>query len=105
MAASQYGQLEIVKLLIAKGVNVNDQIKYSQEERNLGMGFQQNDPPDGATALILAAQNGHLEVLKLLIAKGADVNAKTKDGKTALILALKNVRQIIKEPLLKAGAK
>ena len=31
---------------------------------------------DGRTALMLAIQNGHLDVVKALIAKGADVNAK-----------------------------
>ena len=33
---------------------------------------------DGSTGFILAAQNGHLEVVKLLLDKGADVNQATK---------------------------
>lgn len=36
---------------------------------------------DGAIALImLAAGKGNTEIVKLLLANGADVNAKTKDG-------------------------
>ena len=38
----------------------------------------------GFTALILAADEGNAKVLRVLIAAGADVNAKTNDGLTAL---------------------
>lgn len=41
----------------------------------------------GETALMQASKSGHLEVIKLLLAKGADANAKSKDGTTALIHA------------------
>ena len=41
----------------------------------------------GETALIWAARNNSYEVEKLLIEKGADVNAKTKGGATALAMA------------------
>ena len=40
-------------------------------------------PPFG-TPLHLAADNGHKEIVELLIAKGADVNAKNKGGSTPL---------------------
>ena len=39
---------------------------------------------NGATPLIPAAATGHKEVVELLIAKGADVNAKPEDGATPL---------------------
>jgi ankyrin repeat protein len=44
----------------------------------------------GDTALMMASEKGHLEIVKWLIANNADVNAKdNKDnvGETALILA------------------
>jgi ankyrin repeat protein len=50
---------------------------------------------DGDTALILAAEKGHLECVKLLIDNHCDVNARTKYGIIALILAsLKAIRSV-----------
>ena len=44
---------------------------------------------DGKTALILDAYFGRLEIVKLLIKAGADVNLKDEDGKTAYAIAKK----------------
>ena len=38
--------------------------------------------------MVVAAVRGHKEVVELLIAKGADVNAKRNDGETPLDLAI-----------------
>lgn len=46
---------------------------------------QQND--DGETALIIAAKNGHTEVVKTLGNYGADINIKDNRGFTALMYA------------------
>jgi hypothetical protein len=48
--------------------------------------------------------NGHLEVAKALLAKGADVNAKTNNGTTALIAATKGGHANVRDLLVKAGA-
>ena len=63
---------EIVELLIAKGVNVNE-----KDNR-------------GGTPLHSTASGGRKEIAKLLIAKGADVNAKDEDGETPLDWAIRN---------------
>lgn len=42
---------------------------------------------DELTALIPAASSGHLEICKLLVKEGINVNAKDKDGITALMEA------------------
>ena len=42
---------------------------------------------NGNTALILASQYGHEEIVKLLLDKGPDVNQSIQNGNTALILA------------------
>ena len=63
------GDLEIVKLLIANGANVN--------QKNVR----------GATALMAAAIDGTASVVRYLLEQGADVNARDKDGTTALMCA------------------
>ena len=42
---------------------------------------------DGATALMVAASKGHVEIVKALLVAKADVNAKESDGYTALMMA------------------
>lgn len=39
------------------------------------------------TALVNAAQKGHVQVVELLLARGADINARLPDGYTSLTLA------------------
>lgn len=51
---------------------------------NRGAAIDARDKPQGRTPLRLAAENKHFEVVKLLVDKDADINAKTRDGDTAL---------------------
>lgn len=60
------------------------------------------------TALWMASKNGHTEVVKLLLDKGADVNVKVTmngDGWTALKIAKKRGQTDIVGVLERAGAK
>lgn len=41
----------------------------------------------GYTAMHAAAENGHLDILKLLIARGGEITPRTDDGHTPLTLA------------------
>ena len=60
---------------------------------------------DGTTALWIASQNGHKEIVKLLLEKGADINVKqTATGATALLLASQNGRTDVVKLLLEKGA-
>ena len=45
---------------------------------------------DGATPILIAAQNGHIEVVRFLIKKGVDVKKAMKSGATPLFVAAQN---------------
>jgi hypothetical protein len=67
--AAGRGNLELVKILLEKGVNVN----------------AEND--HGLTALMTASAQGHVEVAQLLVDRDADVDARDSAGETALMYA------------------
>ena len=46
------------------------------------------NPSNGATALHLAVQKGHVEAVKLLLSRGADKQARMKDGQMLQQLGL-----------------
>ena len=60
---------------------------------------------DGATALNLAARNGHVDVVKLLLNTKANVEAQDKNERTPLILAANNVHADVVKLLFNAKAK
>ena len=59
---------------------------------------------DGATALILASQNGNAEIVKLLLEKGSDINLQRSDGFSALMAAVKDGHADVAKLLLEKGA-
>lgn len=58
----------------------------------------------GATPLYVTAARGHIDILRLLLAKGASVDAQASDGSTALFVASQNGRRDAALALLEAGA-
>jgi hypothetical protein len=80
-------------------------------DAGLGLVFE---PPAGSkimplypgefTPLIKAAANGHLDVVKLLVERNADIDAQCGTGATALIEACTNGHVEVVELLLEKGA-
>ena len=56
------------------------------------------------TALHYAAENGHVNIVSLLVEHGARVNLKADEDSTLLALAVSAGRGLVVEPLLEAGA-
>jgi ankyrin repeat protein len=87
LKAARKGDIETVKSLLAKGVDVNTKSNY------------------GATALSFACDRGHTELVKLLLEKGADVNAKdTFYNVTPIVWAAQRGHTEIVKALLDKGA-
>jgi ankyrin repeat protein len=85
--ASFKGDIEGVKNLIERGANVN----AKSEET-------------GWSSLMSAVSENHKDVAELLLANGADVNAKDNHGFTALMIAAVDRRKNIIKLLLVNGA-
>ena len=77
--------LAYITYLLDKGADVNWRITESTETRTVFTNQWLNE--DGATAFLRAAQSGDLELLKLLIARGANPRINTKLGVTPLAAA------------------
>jgi len=58
----------------------------------------------GNTALHGAVEKGHIQIIKYLISKGADVNMKDREGRTPLYYAEITANTEVEELLKKYGA-
>lgn len=61
-------------------------------------------PPTGFTPLLFAVRSGHLEVVRVLLDAGADVNDAVSDGQSALVIAAANANWEMAAYLLDRGA-
>ena len=84
--------IEIVKLLIEKGADVNVTIEKGYDVKFNKNGSSTRIFPE-STPLHVAFLNNHLKIAKLLIENGADVNARYKSGKT-LLHEVKNIQSM-----------
>jgi uncharacterized protein len=104
---------DVVKLLLSRGADVNARTKvvvdFPPETGNLqGIGRAQNLPrgvtPGGMTPLLYAAREGTLDVARMLVAAGADVNAAEANQTTPLLVAILNDHIDVAGFLLEKGA-
>ena len=77
--------LDFIKTLLAHGANVNARAKDSTETRTIFT--MQWLYEEGATPFLRAAQSGDVELMKLLLAHGADPTIPTTNNVTALEVA------------------
>lgn len=86
--ASADGDTQLAITQLAKGASPNSTV-----------------PVLGTPAIVLASAEGHVEIVRALIARGADVNAEDFAGWTALHAAARNGHKEIVSVLLERGAR
>jgi serine/threonine-protein phosphatase 6 regulatory ankyrin repeat subunit B len=122
MLASILGYTEVCKILIDKGAEFDLQSKHgitglkqeynanvqSEPEKkgilNLKNNYVAMEHTEGATALMMASQKGHMEIATMLVDNGANLNLKSNNGETALMVASANGRTKVVKLLLDKGA-
>lgn len=120
MAAAEKGNTSIVKMLLENGADINAGDKWKETALIItlrkhklaaakllidkGADIRVKDNFYQRTPLIWASNLGDIELVKLLLEKGAQVNAEDIEKKTALVHAAHNGHQQIRELLLKYGA-
>ncbi|WP_439899824.1 ankyrin repeat domain-containing protein [Paraburkholderia phymatum] len=99
MMAALNGDIDIVKLLIAKDAEVNKKgwapLHYASANGHDDIvkllldhdAYIDAGSPNGTTPLMMAARGGHVSTVKLLLDSGADLNVKNQIGLTALDFA------------------
>ena len=85
LLAAGLGRLEVLKILIDAGFNVN------------------KTDDSGGTALMAAMQMGHLDIAEYLLEVGADVSSRFEDGTTVLMGAAAQGRMEVLGLLLEVG--
>lgn len=112
MFAAAGGHPKCTKLMIDEGADVNaiatatpdylEKLALMIEEGTV----DPNEDPhvDGVTGVHVAAEEGHLECVNLLIEAGADVTVLDEEDRTPLLLAVKGNYGEVASALVKAGA-
>ena len=119
MWAASEGHEDVVSLLIDHGAEIDAKSLY-QPKDNIATysGFQGTAPRERLpyeqgpmpwasgemTALVFAAREGHLPVVRKLVEAGADINALAADGQTALTLSINNGHFDVSYYLVDQGA-
>ncbi len=82
MYAAHNGHTRAVKVLIAAGADAKATSNngYARAPNPVGRWSRRTERVGRETALMGAARNGHAHAIKLLIAAGADVDAKGAEG-------------------------
>lgn len=118
MFAAEKGHLKTLEVLLANGADVNQITKENQTallyavynnhpeaaEYLLEKGAINVPHASGISPFLLAAQRGHLNVVKHLIKTGVDINQQNAQLMTALYLAVNAGMYEVVQALIEAGA-
>jgi ankyrin repeat protein len=105
MWASARRHPEMMKLLIAKGADVNARSINRDYQRHVtAEGRPKNLDTGGLTPLLYAARENCLACVKVLLDKGADINLPDPDGVSPLQVAIMNANWDLAKQLIVAGA-
>ncbi|MCI5135518.1 MAG: hypothetical protein D3920_10705 [Candidatus Electrothrix sp. AW2] len=91
LIGAAYNDLKLVQDSVKNGANVNNRFS--------------NKIWKDVSPLVAATNKGYNEIAKILISKGADVNAKTEDETSVLMLASQNGQTKVVKALLEKGAR
>jgi len=115
MTAAMMGNVELVKLLLEKGADTELKAEDGSEATALAFAALRGyddvvkalleaqaspswvDPRDGETLLFSVAQTGNAEIVKKLIAAGADPNEECQDGHTPLMGAALGSASVLRQ--------
>jgi ankyrin repeat protein len=101
MSSNKYNEDDNMDLLLASYHGDLAEIVYLFYISKPNVNVKGNN---GVTSLILASQQGKLDVVEFLFDRGAKVDDVMTDGKTALLMACKNGHTEIVRILMKKGA-
>ena len=104
-AAATRNAAEMVKVLIAKGANVNARAKFNDWPSQITSEPRaQYHAYGGLTPLLYAARGGCYACVEALVGAGADVNLPTPEGVTPMMIALDNSHNGVAKFFLEHGA-
>lgn len=89
LAEAEKGDVEGVAREIAKGQSIERRSDTGRTTIEYVDGETETAPFGGRTPLLVAVANGHREVVKLLLARGAKADAKDAEASDALLIATK----------------
>lgn len=103
--AAAQNQPAMIRLLAAKGANVNARSAVRDWERRMTAEERPKDMNRGGmSALMFAARDGSIEAVRALLAVGAAVDFTDPDGSTPLLVALMNGHWDVAKLLIESGA-
>ena len=78
--AVREGHIDVVRVLLEAGVNVNETLKPKEDRPAPTVGTSYKPVRNGTSPLLLAVENGHFELAIALVEAGADPNDQRPDS-------------------------